>query len=353
MASIIGIGTDIGGSIRIPAHFSGICGIKPTARRLTAKGFKRSSPGQDNIVGAPGPMAKSVDDLAQLMRVWLNPKVMQLDAQVFFKPFNDQIYLSRSKLKIGYYINDGFIEASPACQRAVKLTVEQLQKRGHSVTLWNPPHVAEAIGLYYAIMSADNGQTIMNQVKGEKIEPMIMHMKRSVSLPNMVKKLLVFVAKCLKHHKAAALLSVTAQKPVQELYQLVAKLHALKDQQFCDWNAHGFDVIVCPAHALPAIPHNSFSQISFSAASTMLWNCYDFPAGVVPVTQVQPSDVFVSPAHDLLDRRVRAAYDPVQQTGLPLGVQIVSLPFQEEMVLRVMKEVSEYIPFSAKPPRVL
>lgn len=61
-------GTDIGGSVRIPAHFSGCCGFKPTAGRLSTKGFVSGVKGQESVRGTAGPMAMEVDGLAMLMR---------------------------------------------------------------------------------------------------------------------------------------------------------------------------------------------------------------------------------------------------------------------------------------------
>ena len=71
-ASVVGIGTDIGGSVRIPAHFSGQAALKPTARRLSLQGFRASVPGQEAIPAVAGPMAPHVEDLALIMNeLWV------------------------------------------------------------------------------------------------------------------------------------------------------------------------------------------------------------------------------------------------------------------------------------------
>lgn len=72
--SIIGLGSDVGGSIRFPAGFSGVYGYKPSSKRVCKdwKPFIRGWRGWRNIEVAIGPIGRYVDDLARLMKVLLN-----------------------------------------------------------------------------------------------------------------------------------------------------------------------------------------------------------------------------------------------------------------------------------------
>lgn len=75
----IAIGTDIGGSIRVPASFCGIRGFKPSGGRVSREGsrsthFKGFSP-FNHIASAMGPLAKSMDDVVTILKVLLNPKI--------------------------------------------------------------------------------------------------------------------------------------------------------------------------------------------------------------------------------------------------------------------------------------
>jgi len=82
-ASLLGIGTDIGGSSRIPAAFSGCTGFKPTSKRISKKGCVSPTPGQEGIAGSVGPMAREVDGLALLMRaLWADGVMNKLDPTV-------------------------------------------------------------------------------------------------------------------------------------------------------------------------------------------------------------------------------------------------------------------------------
>jgi fatty acid amide hydrolase len=63
-ASPLGVGTDIGGSIRTPAHFCGVAGLKPTLDRLPMKGYRTVLAGQEAVRGMGGPLARTTADLA-------------------------------------------------------------------------------------------------------------------------------------------------------------------------------------------------------------------------------------------------------------------------------------------------
>lgn len=88
-SSVLGIGTDIGGSVRIPAHFSGNTALKPTARRISLQGFRASIPGQEAIPPVAGPMASNVGDLSLLMREIIGPAAWERDCDLVPVPFDE------------------------------------------------------------------------------------------------------------------------------------------------------------------------------------------------------------------------------------------------------------------------
>jgi Asp-tRNA(Asn)/Glu-tRNA(Gln) amidotransferase A subunit family amidase len=188
---------------------------------------------------------------------------------------------------------------------------------------------------------------LFKQVLLEKVEPMMQSMKTQVSIPATLKKTIASLLHLTGSPKAADLLNATGGRSVDELYELVDRRNTLKHQILCEWKALGLDAVLCVAGLLPAIPHESFSNVSFAAAPFMLFNVLDLPTGVVPVTRVAADDVWTSSAVDLLESRCHAAYNPAAQAGLPVGVQVVALPFQEETCLRAMKATAQAVNFSA------
>src|ERR1019366_2464571 len=66
--SAAGLGSDSGGSVRVPAHFTGICSLKPTPGRIPGRGHMPPCVGPFSTLGAIGPMARTIDDVALLFR---------------------------------------------------------------------------------------------------------------------------------------------------------------------------------------------------------------------------------------------------------------------------------------------
>lgn len=137
--SIVGIGTDIGGSCRTPAHMSGCCGIKPARNRLSGV---RKSPtlvhgSQTALASVPGVLGRYADDIATLYAGILTNRgieiMRQADPHQILMPWNHEEYESTRHLRIGWYVDDGFMTPTPPCQRAVKEAIKILSAAGHHV----------------------------------------------------------------------------------------------------------------------------------------------------------------------------------------------------------------------------
>lgn len=112
--SPLGLGGDLGGSIRVPAHFCGICGLKPTTLRLTNDDIQAGlfSGGQEAILAQPGPMARTVADLCLAMEVLAAPGEESTSEFIPPIPWPDPKKVSIKGLRIGMYTYDGFFPAS-------------------------------------------------------------------------------------------------------------------------------------------------------------------------------------------------------------------------------------------------
>ncbi|NWH92562.1 VDHAP protein, partial [Aegithalos caudatus] len=91
--SVLGIGSDVGGSIRLPSSFCGLCGLKPTGNRISKQGIISPLVGMQSVTGMLGPMARDVDSLALCMKALLCQEMFQLDPTVPPIPFNEQVRL--------------------------------------------------------------------------------------------------------------------------------------------------------------------------------------------------------------------------------------------------------------------
>lgn len=106
MCSVGGFGTDIGGSIRMPCHYTGIWGFKPTPSRITKTScriishtFKRLS--NTFIPSVIGPMSRTLEDLITLFRVMIDESISEDDALINFIPWQEQLFMNTQKLRIG------------------------------------------------------------------------------------------------------------------------------------------------------------------------------------------------------------------------------------------------------------
>lgn len=140
--SVIGIGSDIGGSVRFPAGFNGVYSYKPSTKRICTKGSSfchQGWSGYRNLVVTNGPLGRYVDDLALMMKVLLNEQYYReapiSSKDVYFSPrcFDVNLYEKREKLRIGYFKSFRFVPSSASNQRAVDIAIEALEKQGHQV----------------------------------------------------------------------------------------------------------------------------------------------------------------------------------------------------------------------------
>jgi len=346
--SPLGVGTDIGGSIRVPAHFCGIAGLKPTLDRWTNKGSNTALTGQEAVRGQIGPMARTARDVALLMGA-LDPRRMSaLDGRVPPLPLGEPDRVDVSKLRIGFYADDGVFPSSTAVARAVRRAAAALGGRAAAVTEVAPPGLADAVYTYLAALSSDGGTTAWSQLRGGEVDVALRSLRTIGRLPDRVRRMGARALGLAGERRMSRLLEVMGKKSVTEFWRLTSVLRAYRDTLLGFMEDLDLDVMVCPVHATPALPHRMSRDFLLAGSPSMPFNIVQFPAGVVPVTRVRPDEAVRTSPRDRLEKR--AARVDAQSAGLPVGVQVVGKPWQEDVVLAVMIALEAAIEGDADRP---
>src|SRR6266480_907057 len=167
-----GVGSDGGGSIRVPAHFCGICGLKPTPGRIPATGHFPNSLGPFALLGVVGPMARTAGDLKLLFEVMQGPDVGDPSAAPVPVRWPNKDALK--KIRIGYFKDDGRTPVTPETRMAVERAAKALQGAGFAVEVFRPENLDRALDLWWFFFGPVIGNLFRHSVAGyeDKISPM-------------------------------------------------------------------------------------------------------------------------------------------------------------------------------------
>lgn len=306
--SPMGIGTDIGGSIRSPAAFNGLFGLRPTTLRLPYDGTKQARDGQESVKSVIGPIAHSVRDLQLFMKTVIDAQPWVLDPKVIPLPWRE----FKRDVTIGVIWEDGIVMPHPPITRALSETVAKLKATGMKVV--DLPALDHARGIdivgsmYFPDGAADD--TAIMAKSGEPWMPLTEFALKG----RLVKKL-----------------------SIADNW----KLNLARDKFKADYYAHvkeyGVDVVLCPANGMCATPINEAKYWAY----TSTWNILDYPAAVFPVTKCIPEidkKVDYSPRNPD-DKYNYDRYDPAFFKDAPVCLQLVGMPWNEELVLETVAKI--------------
>ncbi|MGH6630299.1 MAG: amidase, partial [Burkholderiales bacterium] len=166
--SAAGVGSDGGGSIRVPAHFSGICGLKPTPGRISIAGHFPPSGGPFALLGVVGPMARTVADLQLMFQVTAGADPADpASAPVALRSVGDS---EARKLRVGFFEDDGRTPVTPATRAAVRAAAETLDRQGFEVTPFRPEGLEKARQLWWTFFGRAGGLLLGPMLAGRESE---------------------------------------------------------------------------------------------------------------------------------------------------------------------------------------
>ncbi|KAJ3851791.1 amidase signature domain-containing protein [Lentinula lateritia] len=344
--AVFGVGTDSGGSLRMPAAYCGIYSLKPTSGRLSRYGACSPAPGFEAIDTVSGPLARSVEDLETFCRLMFGRPRLGFDGYPI--PLSYQEPKGINKLRIGYYTSDGLIRSSPANRRAVEEAVAALRKQGHECVEIEIPDATEAMEIFLGLTSADGYEKMTSHLGPDPMDKSLWLPVYSSRLPGFLRKLAVQVIKPFDA-KFALLVGAIRKKSVREYNSYISKKNQWNTMFYKEvWDKHTLDGIIAPVQGLPQVPHGGAEDVGLLAIGTILYNVVDSPVGVLPVSHVDPSKDHLEDAWNTsrygavtvdhgLYKSKKPLYDPQGMAGMPIGIQVVGRKYEDEKVIAMMR----------------
>ncbi len=351
--SALGLGTDFGGSVRLPASSCGVHALKPTTGRLTLAGHVALRRGQEAILSQPGPIARRVTDLSLAMRLLAAPGQDRLDVTVPPSPWREPAEVELAKLRVGFYVDNGFFAPAAACRRAVREAAAALAARGVAVEPWTPPDAERAWEIYLQLVFADGMAGARRALRKSQKD---WRMRRAVEIAALPRSVRAAIARVLEWRGQARLAKATRRIERLSLWgywEMVEERNRYRAQFLGSLDAGRFDAILCPADALPALRHGSSFLLTDCLSYTAIYNLLGMPAGVVAATRVRPGEESNRPtSRDLVERAARRVEEG--SAGLPVGVQVAARHWREDVALALMAALEEHFrqqaDYPAAPP---
>ena len=305
--SAAGLGSDSGGSVRLPAHFTGICSLKPTPGRFPGVGHLPPCVGPFSALGAIGPMARTIGDVALMFRT-LGGHDRNDPVSPPLPPYDWTLDQLREKT-IGYFEDDGLVPVTPETRAAVNSAAQALRGAGFRVEPFRPRTLEQLRKLWWTFFVQCGAMFYEPEIRGrrDRLSPVFREF--------------LSIAEESGPLTATELLNAWAESDL---------LRAKTLEEMSD-----YPVLLCPVASIPAFRPGERTwtidgqNVAYLDAvrHTQWFNTLAAPAAVVPV-----------------------AHSP---EGLPIGVQIVARPFEDEVALGIAGVVDQAFGYRAPPLAVI
>ncbi|HKX99269.1 MAG TPA: amidase [Steroidobacteraceae bacterium] len=289
------IGTDSGGSIRVPAHFCGVAGLKPTAGRVPRTGHAVGFDGYLQSLTHVGPIARSVADLELIYGIIAGPDGR--DPFVVEVPRTDSRSVAMKGLRIAVHADNGVHAPAPSISQAVTKVADGLESAGARITSSVPSPLGEVMEIDDLLYHADGYAWL--------------------------RRLLERAGTREPGPDVAPYLDYEALSPAE---------FSAAIERWDNWRSRmlqwfePYDAIICPVSAFDELPHGaedgSAAYAGFSY--TFAYNLTGWPAAVV-----------------------RAGTSP---KGRPIGIQVIGRPWQEHIILALASEIERRFGGYVPPP---
>jgi len=277
----------MGGSIRLPSHFCGVAGIKPTTGRVPRTGHFPWPDAWWDMLWQPGPIARFVEDLILTLPIiagvdWRDPTVIPM-------PLGDPKKVDLKSLRVAFHTDNGIVSPTPETVDVVRKTAKVLSDAGMAVEEDRPEGIEQSYDIFFGCLAADGGagiELLLQTAGTTEMHPwlqVLLELGREATM-------------------------TTAEFGVFMLRWAMFRSSMLSFME-------KYDVIICPVCAYSALPHGASLDLEKipSFSYTITYNLTGWP-GVV----------------------VRGGTSP---EGLPIGIQVVARPWREDVALAVAQHI--------------
>lgn len=328
---VMGVGTDVGGSVRVPATCNGVVGLKPGKGRISAKGLvtgQEEGSGKVGLEAVVGPIARSLDDISLFMEVVEKGRMWEVDPEVRAEegwwtsssPESSSIErkFQDGKLRVGIIYDDGNTTPLPPVRNMLRQLADKSRHRRIEIIPIDP-----------VTSGFSKCQSLANKFFSAKGTAHLLSLIESTGEP-----LIPWLAPRMKRKDPISL---------SEFRHLMAQKAELETRMLAMWQELNLDFIICPVAPHPVPPPDGWNAIGYTSSFVLL----DYPAGVVQMSVVAEGDLegeVEGPVRGDWDRVNRELWDEGLKKGYlgsPLAVQVVGPRGRERTCWEGMRVVEE------------
>ncbi|CEJ60247.1 hypothetical protein PMG11_08828 [Penicillium brasilianum] len=320
--SPLGVGTDIGGSVRIPALCCGTYGFRPSAARIPNGGMRAcTTSGMKFILSCAGPLSLDLDGIETFFKTIFGTRPALYDSTILDIPWRQ--VSAKPILRIGIVPESPSFPLHPPVRRVLAEAARLLEAQGHTLIPLDVEEcqILRANEIAWNIFGLDQGAMGHIQSSGEPPVPSLVHIGKLVEkLKGSLKMTLPVLDKLDRLGKLAYLNTCRA-----ELRETFRKM----------WVRHELDICIAPPAQNTAVAHDMFAIAPY----TTFLNCLDYPSCVIPFGKVGGSD-----AHESLELRedqTAPPYNFEQLEGAPCSIQVFTTTLRDEECLQMTKQIDQ------------
>ncbi|KAI0406649.1 amidase [Xylaria palmicola] len=308
--SPLGVGTDIGGSLRIPAACTGLFTLRPSFGRFPTAGCRSGLPGQEAVHSVNGPLARTLADLAHYCAAVVGREPWHTDPRCVPIPWRPVALAPR--LRIAVLWHDGTVRPTPPVARALRRAAEKLGAAGHEVLDWDPEDHPHGVRLLGRMFVADGGKSVRRLLEptGEPLRPELAAYGESRELGGL------------------------------EYWQLHLERQEFQKRYLDRWKAAGIDAVLAPVTPFSSVENGKFKHVGYTGVYNVLdYAAMAFPTGMTADRTIDVlQDDAPEPLSDL-DRVIQSEYNAEAVHGMPINLQLVAQRLEEEKCIEMCKVI--------------